>query len=1275
MNEGPNGPGSEPSVGGGSHPSEGATAHDPFDDLLKRAARLTPLPARETVRGRLPQRASGQLEPGAELWEGRFQIVRRLGAGGMGVVYEARDRERGEHVALKTLSRMSPTNIYRLKHEFRALSEVAHESLVVLHELFADDDHCMFTMELVEGVPFDRYVRPDPATFDEARLRTALGQLARGVCAIHAAGYLHRDLKPSNVLVTSDGRVVILDFGLVAPQSSREGDDDDRGSGTPAYMAPEQCAHEPTSEASDWYATGVMLFEALTGRLPFEDATKTLMRRKQSEPAPAARSRATTDGLPADLERLCDQLLARTPSARPSGEAIVEALRAGRDRTSLDAQRGGALIGRRRELAVLRAALARSRERAVMVCLAGESGMGKSALCSAFAEEARTAARAVVLDGRCYEREYVPYKGLDRAIDALTRHLLALDSTELDGLLSPDVGALARVFPVLDRVDAIASTPTRKSFPAEDAHALRRRAFGALTDLLTGVAAGRPLVVWIDDAQWIDGDSIALLDHLLGASELRLLLLVSQRAFDDGPLLRQLGQRLSVEALEVGPLALDDAIALALSRLETPGGEGSAIAAHDRRALAATIADEARGSPFFAVELARNALSSAPPAALSLDQAVRERARELGSDARELIELLALAARPMPPPVLGLALHDGDKGADLAPAQRALDRLRKAQLARESSGGALECSHDRVRLALAETLHEAHARELHARLARAWAAYGEADPEVLFTHCYAAGQHEQAAMHALHAADASRMSLAFERSATFLRHALELLPEREIAERGLRARYAEALSLSGRWADAARAYESAARASAGDDIRIELLRRSAVHLLGSGESERGLPRLREVFAARGVRWPETRGLAMAGGLLAVLAVLPLLLRGRKLALAKTADETHTRSLEPLLEGAGLVTPYDMVRGLYFLLVFASRALRGGDGRAHAVALAMLSSVLSSMRRTRGLALELAARASAQARELDGDTPHAAVALTFAAYTRIACGELNAALALGLEAEKLLGPLPRAHSYQFWNARTVQSIALVLLGRMSEARQSYEGTARLARELGDDLAMLGGDSPLRYLVQDDVAGAKALMARKEALLARVPTTGALHRLIAIERLMCALYDHTGADVLWPEHGARQPRLIFFDASVLHACCALQGVAIGHPRASEAPRYVKRALRQLGRLGPTEAVLGMSAQLRAAEQLMRGDESLARRELERAITAYARAEMSLHAALMRYRAAQLDGSPVALTQSEDELRALGLASPEAWATMLAPGLERRAVERPRATPAAR
>ena len=164
----------------------------------------------------------------------------------MGVVYEAFDRERAMPVALKMLREVGPAAIARFKQEFRALANVVHPSLVNLYELVSEGEHLFFTMELVNGVHFDRWVSGDDVrpedkptnTIDgddaemtwqgprrdepkresvviQSRLRAGLRQLAQGIAAIHDAGMLHRDLKPSNVLVDRDGRVVILDFGLV----------------------------------------------------------------------------------------------------------------------------------------------------------------------------------------------------------------------------------------------------------------------------------------------------------------------------------------------------------------------------------------------------------------------------------------------------------------------------------------------------------------------------------------------------------------------------------------------------------------------------------------------------------------------------------------------------------------------------------------------------------------------------------------------------------------------------------------------------------------------------------------------------------------------------------------------------------------------------------------------------------------------------------------------------------------------------------------------------
>ena len=160
----------------------------------------------------------------------------------MGVVYEVHDRVRNEVVALKTLLRARPADIYRLKREFRSLADVAHPNLVSLYELIVDDADCFFTMELVHGVNLVEYVRGSrrPRRSAPSALRHVFRQLVEGIGALHRKGKLHRDIKPSNILVTPDGRVVILDFGLasdVVPDDAAVGES---LAGTPAYLAPER---------------------------------------------------------------------------------------------------------------------------------------------------------------------------------------------------------------------------------------------------------------------------------------------------------------------------------------------------------------------------------------------------------------------------------------------------------------------------------------------------------------------------------------------------------------------------------------------------------------------------------------------------------------------------------------------------------------------------------------------------------------------------------------------------------------------------------------------------------------------------------------------------------------------------------------------------------------------------------------------------------------------------------------------------------------------------
>ena len=396
----------------------------------------------------------------------RFRLLRRLGAGSFGTVYEVFDRDRGSAVALKVLKQADPASIYRFKKEFRALADVTHPNLVELYELMSDGSRWFFTMELVRGEPFLPHVAGRPATSlrgstlanppgdaaareaptvdkkidlaaapaaappssDWGRLRSLLRQLAEGLTALHAAGHVHRDVKPQNVLVTRDGRVVILDFGLIAELAppSLDRTSGFHAVGTPGYMSPEQARGVAVTEASDWYSVGVILYEALTGVRPFEGETLDVLVRKQHETPVPPRDRIPS--VPADLDLLCRRLLQPVVQERPTGAEILEHLRGGGAASPGSSPSGprsptrAPFIGRREQLEALHECFRRIQDGHVATVLVrGRSGVGKSTLVRQFlAELTERDSRCIILSGRCYERESMPYKALDSLMDALT---------------------------------------------------------------------------------------------------------------------------------------------------------------------------------------------------------------------------------------------------------------------------------------------------------------------------------------------------------------------------------------------------------------------------------------------------------------------------------------------------------------------------------------------------------------------------------------------------------------------------------------------------------------------------------------------------------------------------------------------------------------------------------------------------------------------------------------------------------------------------------------
>ncbi len=844
----------------------------------------------------------------------RFDLIRMIGKGGMGTVFEAFDRLRNARVALKLLSHFGPTQLYLFKQEFRSLANIVHPNLVGLHELLSEKDTWFFTMDLIEGKGFLDYVRgellrpldttiysssvggldstfaphssPDdsivlserlgpslaelpPAA--ELRLRRSLGGLAAGVTALHAAGKVHRDLKPSNVMVRGDERVIILDFGLVMDVAP--GADDpalrDHVTGTIPYLSPEQAAGAQLTPASDWYSVGVMLYEALTGHYPFGGSIAQILDAKRGKlPRPPVQ---VAPGIPPDLDALCRRMLSTSPADRPSDEEIMTVLGVQAEATT-ELTSTAALGGEEARL-VGRDDLNRKLSEAYDACLAGKpvlvrvqgpSGMGKSALVRSFLSDLQQEG-TVVLSGRCYERESVPYKALDPLVDRLTRYLLTLPPERVEALMPRHVRALAQVFPVLDRVPA-ARDAVRRSDTALDARELRRRAFGALRELLARLAEQVPLVLAIDDLQWGDVDSALLLQELLRPPDPPSVLLVASFRSDvaEGnlvllPLLEH-GSREGETAYDipVGPLPADEAERLALTHL--------APTLSDRSPLAAHIARESGGIPFFVEELSRFAALSASEGTtfvggelVSLDEYTRKRVARLPAEARLLVEVVAVAGHPLP-----LEAACRASGQETIP----WDSVRLLQAAHMVStrglhgGQRVECYHDRIREAVSAAVESDRKQGLHRMLASTLESIPDIESDLLALHYRECGELIRAATYARRAADQAVASLAFDRAAALYRAALSMGAWSPAEQAAIQKALADTLANAGRGVEAAEEFlRLATAADPGAGWRLQL--QAADQLLRVGHVDRGKTILGDVLKRFGMKIPASNAAAIA----------------------------------------------------------------------------------------------------------------------------------------------------------------------------------------------------------------------------------------------------------------------------------------------------------------------------------------------------------------------------------------------------------------------------
>lgn len=801
---------------------------------------------------------------------GRFRNVKWVGQGATGIVYEVYDTQAEQSVAAKTIARIEATQLYNLKREFRTLSDLRHPNLVRLYELHADADQCFFTMELLAAQDFVTSLRgrarfaPTVMQDHPGRvLRDALRQLTVGLDFLHQRGVVHRDIKPANVLVERTGRVVLLDFGLAEHLDQTNGQRGRAASlaGTPAYMAPETILGAEYLAAADFFSVGVMLFNALTGASPFGESylVDVLSGVELTPPDPGE----LAVSVPEDLLELTLGLLSPAPNSRPTAEDILTVCRRDTNaRTPIVESNRRAhhfpFVGREPELRELRLSLEESRFGMRVVEVLGPSGIGKTALIEQFLTTA-SSQPCITLRSICHPRETIPFKLIDGIVDDLATALSDGRSRLSLGNLSPRFAALMRIFPVMGRVAELAARDFGP-LPSEP-HEIRRAAIDCLRELLQQLSQAAPVILWIDDAQWGDADSLLALQQIFRSDDSPNALLIVSYRLDPDALKEGRSDDLP-SALSVLDQARRQLVLQALDP-EQAGTLAGAVLGRDSvdsALLVDRVAREADGMPALVVELS-NALADAPDFVANtagpelLANLLATRFGRLGHQDREALEVLALAGRPLDEPMLSSLLN------------RRTDHLldmvdtRLLRLVAGNAGLAVGLYHDTVREVVVARIADERRRQIHLRIATAIKSSPGRYDDSLVDHWINAGMLENAVDSAVDLAASAQAAGAFLRAASLYRRAIELDTGRH-PRWLLSAKLASSLMDAGRSSDAAPILIEAADVirdeSPIDFQHLALRRRAVAAYLRSGLHREGTAALRDAGRLLGVGYPSDR---------------------------------------------------------------------------------------------------------------------------------------------------------------------------------------------------------------------------------------------------------------------------------------------------------------------------------------------------------------------------------------------------------------------------------
>lgn len=689
------------------------------------------------------------LKPGEVVSE-RYKISKCLDPDGRGVVFSASDSQTGLEVVLKTLPSQQAQELYQLKREFRLVQSLRHRNLVKFYELNLEQQFPFFTMELIEGLSFDRYFQHGYESIGLQEFLQVFMQLAIAIDILHRNNIIHSDVKPTNVMVSRGGRVVLMDFGL--SRYSKESFTFEEIAGTQGYMAPEQEAGK-LERASDWFSYGTILKE-IVGRFDFKPKNRVL--------------------------NLASSLTSVDPRDRPGLPEIVDLFR----KWLPEVEQHG--LSRTvdhylprpnyEDWLNLKIADATSGMGPQALCVSGESGIGKSTLIREVLSKNGSDSSSLLLVSTCSANESVQLNAFDNIIDDLSRCLLSLTPQELEILLPEDTAPLLSCFPILARIPIALERSYAGKLRDESENKLL--AYRQLRGLFNKLSPH--LIFWIDDSQWMDESSLELFSELVRPpSPPRALYLFSFRETSESDFKNQLeniisAHRIPCQELEIEGFDLADSenfaklygleSANSIPGIKTTGGNPMLMKLHCK-------------FPGGSGEVQDNWTDNL--------------LRNLSDEGRQATSFSAIAGYPLPQDVFSKLGISASEVQNLI--EHEIFRIVKVN---KYSGLFIELYHDRIRNGLLELISEEKQRELHQRLAEVLTEDIRISALKLVSHFLAAKNTRQAIQYSLLAAGEAESNQDFENAGRFYLSAFRLGGNKD-SDWGLLAKAGRAIGRAG----------------------------------------------------------------------------------------------------------------------------------------------------------------------------------------------------------------------------------------------------------------------------------------------------------------------------------------------------------------------------------------------------------------------------------------------------------------------------------------------